>query len=134
MISISGQNYPITQQLVKGEVLSQTTKLQSAVSIKDLNSKGGLIEFNHSNWYFLINGKIYLSHILHVYFKHILSHSVSGITHVFLTTFLNLFSVLREPEGNKGLPFGLRSLLPFEQNTVSINFLNPEIYQKKNIK
>lgn len=66
-----------------------------------------------------------------MYFKHILIHSISGITHVFLTTFLNLFSVLGEPEGNKGLPFGLVLLLPFEQNTVSINFLNTKIYQKK---
>lgn len=49
MISISGQDCSITQQLVKGETLSQTTKLQSGISVKDLSNNGGLIAFNHSS-------------------------------------------------------------------------------------
>ena len=34
----------------------------------------------------------------------------------------------------KACLLGLLLLLPFEQNAISINFLNAKIYQKKNIK
>lgn len=113
------------------KTLSKTIKLQSTISIKDLNNNGGLIELITQTDIFSSTENV--NHILHVYFKYILSHSISGITHVVVTTFLNLSSVLREPEGNKDLPFVLLLLLPFEQNTFH-KFLNPKIYQKKNTK
>lgn len=99
--------------------------------IKDVNNNGGLIAFNLSNWYFLINGKMYVNHFLHVYFKHILSHSLSGITHVFLTTFLNLSSLLGEPEGNKDLPFRITFIATIWTKHYFYKFFNSKDLSKE---